>query len=143
MSTLKGVVEESHVDMRGVLSTLQEDVRSIQQGLQQLAGAVSSGPKDREWWEVTRKSEAGLGGTAMNGLQGVHTEVQNRFAVLKDEVTGEEDGGVEEQGRVWQGDRREAGPEVLLVGHSQVRYLDQTFCERARVRRVKVCFPGA
>ena len=32
---------------------------------------------------------------------------------------------------------------ILVVGDSQVRYLDRTFCARDKKRRTRVCFPGA
>ena len=32
---------------------------------------------------------------------------------------------------------------ILIVGDSQVRYLDRAFCARDRKRRTRVCFPGA
>lgn len=32
---------------------------------------------------------------------------------------------------------------ILVVGDSQVRYLDRAFCARDRKRRTRVCFPGA
>lgn len=35
------------------------------------------------------------------------------------------------------------GPEVMVVGDSQIRYVDRAFCEKERKRRMRVCLPGA
>ena len=40
-------------------------------------------------------------------------------------------------------ERLEGSQEVLVLGDSRIRYLDETFCEADRERRMTCCLPGA
>ncbi|KAG0699146.1 hypothetical protein GWK47_025887 [Chionoecetes opilio] len=103
------------------------------------AGGVTR-PKEGEWRVVGKGSKPGSAGAEKSGEVLLYT----RYAVLGEEDRGVKSRGVEEQqAGDRQGARSGKGPEVLLVGDSQVKYLDQTFCERDRDRRIRVCYPGA
>ena len=39
-------------------------------------------------------------------------------------------------------ERLEGSQEVLVLGDSRIKYLDETFCEADRVRRMTCCLPG-
>ncbi|KAG0720097.1 hypothetical protein GWK47_031334 [Chionoecetes opilio] len=147
---LKGVVDEGNVGTGMLVSTMQGEVKDLQQKVHSLeegvevrqAGVVTrpaSGgtrPKEGEWRVVGKGSKPGSAGAEKSGEVPLH----NRYAVLGEEDMGVKSRGVEEQQA---GDRSGKGPEVVLVGDSQVKYLDQNFCERDRDRRTRVCYPGA
>ncbi|MEJ1857862.1 hypothetical protein, partial [Escherichia coli] len=75
-------------------------------------------------------------------------ENENFYRVL--EASKENDEETEESG---DGEERETNRKVdgktlppgniVIVGDSQVRYLDREFCDKDRKRRTRVCFPGA
>ncbi|KAG0729702.1 hypothetical protein GWK47_029815 [Chionoecetes opilio] len=135
-------------------STIQGEVKDLQQKVHSLGEGVEVGqagvvtrpaggdtrPKEGEWRVVGKGSKPGSAGAEKLG--GVL--LYNCYAVLGVEDRGVKSRGVEEQQTGdKQGDRSGKGPEVLLVGDSQVKYLDQTFCERDRDRRIRVCYPRA
>ena len=133
------VVGDSEMERRDGKQAKRGDSDSDRKEAEKGKGSRCQNQKEQEGWQKV----VGGGRPGKRVPLGDKTEVvplQNRFEVLGEEVDGR---GVEELDRERQGDRRETGPEVLLVGDSQVRYLDRTFCERARDRRTRVCFPGA
>ncbi|XP_069946335.1 uncharacterized protein [Cherax quadricarinatus] len=64
-------------------------------------------------------------------------KVGNRFSVLQDECTS-----VASEGKGTTAPANE-GKRILVVGDSQVRYVDRAFCNRNKKMRDRVCFPGA
>ena len=92
-------------------------------------------------WQVVSRGRVGTGATAVASSEPVGC--RNSFSLLGevglDEVI---EVPVAESERV-RVDGRKGSPEVLVVGDSMVRYLDRTFCEKQRKKRMRVCFPGA
>ena len=144
VARLRAEVEEGQESVRGVLASFQEDAMALQQQVTGLQKEV----QQQQGWTLVGRGRATPGVVAAGELPPGQEEgvtVQNRFAVLG-EGDAEVSGGEGEEGRVQQqveGGRSEEEPEVLLIGDSQVRYLDRTFCEKARDKRLRVCFPGA
>lgn len=72
--------------------------------------------------------------------------IKNRFVVLEEGKSGGTNVGVpveEKRQMPKEGKVEKNEPEVLIVKDSQVRYLERTFCERQRARRLRVCLPEA
>ena len=71
-------------------------------------------------------------------------ECRNSFSALAE---GTEEGPRTVEERTTEEERTDepslSNSKILVVGDSQVKYLDRTFCARDRKRRTRVCFPGA
>ena len=100
---------------------------------------VTLGETSDKGWTV-----AGKKGSRVSPRQPVRDQQvvsRNSFHVLSELEEGEEEvkvvGGREVDGK------SQPGGNILVVGDSQMRYLDRTFCARDRKRRTRVCFPGA
>ena len=103
------------------------------------------GDSDRQEWQVVNRGK-------VVGLRKDRTETvecSNRFSLLM----GESKRGMDEvivvkdkKEKEGEGKGRKGvsgPPQVLVVGDSQVRYLDSTFSRRDKGRRSRVCMPGA
>ena len=99
----------------------------------------------QEWRVVSRR---GLGKGSPAASSKAPVSCSNRFSLLEG-VEGGMDEVVEvpvaESERARVDDRKSVkdSPDVLVIGDSLTRYLDRTFCEKERKKRVRVCFPGA
>ena len=92
---------------------------------------------DETGWICVRNGSSGRVSLGQNREVGV--ECRNRFSSLAENESSER-----ENVKVHKRERERTGSkEVIVIGDSQVRYLDRTFCERDRNRRMRVCLPGA
>ena len=151
-------VSEVEAEFQRRISELQDEFRQRISDLQTEYCARNSAPGSglcpdvsvpstttKEQWSVV----GGVGGRRRRVLKARRrlveqaVETANPFSVLED---------VEEEGRV-EGEaqeRREGADgrtlpqgKVIVLGDSQVRFLDGAFCARDRQRRSRVCLPGA
>ena len=102
------------------------------------ADVTLGGTSDKGW------TVAGKKGSRVSPRQPVRDQQvvsRNSFHVLSELEEGEEEvkvvGGGEVDGK------SQPGGNILVVGDSQVRYLDRAFCAKDRKHRTRVCFPGA
>ena len=132
---------------RETLSVVEETRKLSQAGKEgSNRSQDGQGRGDGQVWQDVRGRKAGIAGKDRTET----VECTNRFSVLEEE---ESDRGVDEEtvvkdrgGKGVEDRKRASGgntPQVCVMGDSQVRYLDSTFCGKDRGRRTNVCMPGA
>ena len=133
-------LEEEVREVRSVLKEAREEVLRIrtESSVRSKTGEVESTeePEGESWTVVCKGGKRGTRPPRCEEASPPKFEVacSNRFSLL---ATSQEQEAAEEESKT------EEGPGVLLIGDSQVRHLDRTFCENARERRVRMCLPGA
>ena len=164
-------LEARHVDLEARNVALEEEVKELKVQLRQVLveqrGEVSvrsrvrseAGESTRELgegrWRVASKGGNGRVSPSISGV-----DCSNKFSLLatqeEEEIVIEVGGGEGNRtptARVVKGRegkrerkdrvRREGSQEVLVLGDSRIRYLDRTFCEVDRRKRMTCCLPGA
>lgn len=138
-------LEEEMKEVRSVLKEAREEVSRIrtENSVRSKTGVVESTeePEGESWRVVCKGGKRGTRAPRGGDASPPKFEVacSNRFSLLATSQEQEVDRTQHRQ----EESKSEEGPEVLLIGDSQVRYLDRTFCENARERRVRMCLPGA
>ena len=139
---LKSLLERIS-SLESSVSALKEENLFLRSRLKQEAVATAQEDgkekKKEEEWRVARSGGCGTS-LLLKRATAQPVECRNSFAALA-EAEEEE---VEEVKEVERTDEPSLSKsKILVVGDSQVRYLDRTFCAKDRSRRTRVCFPGA
>ena len=136
MEVLKEKVREMTEECKGlkeVVSELRRECSVRPKGIGQNIASpqVIDRPSVESEWQIVRNKNRNRIDNRENPV-----EVQNRFKVLGAGREGEEP-VCDTLGE------SSDNPEVLLIGDSQVRYMDREFCLKERKKRMRVCLPGA
>ena len=156
-------LEEEVREVRVLLSEARQQLQEAKQDLLELRGKGSvrsqSGESPRGWG-VSGWRAVGRGGKGRESTPLCEVECGNRFKVLdtqeEEEVVieiGAGEGGRTPEAKVVKGKagemgrkdkvRKEESQEVLVLGDSRIRYLDRTFCDANKGKRMTCCLPGA
>lgn len=129
--------------LRTELDSLREEVRQLKKQREVTKEETSS--KGTSSWRVAK--DRGLKKTLIKPPSNA-IATSNSFDVLEDECCGEtvdRAKGKATKRKEAQAPQKvkEVPKQTLVVGDSQIRYLDRTFCARDRGNRLRVCYPGA
>ena len=122
-------------DMQERIRRLEEEVKALRAEVVLLRRERETPrglqPSVEEWKTVTRRRSGGVVTRALPSLP-----TSNAFSALQDECKEDDSKSKADAGTLPSG-------RCLVVGDSQVRYLDREFCSRDRRNRTRWCFPGA